>query len=591
MKQIFTKSIILFVFMWFSTYSFAQDTINVDQGLGTLNAAIDEHGGDVVYKLKAGSWYGLNAIIEASDSTLGAGGSLTIIGEETDEMPAIIQVGNSLDGGVLPLLIRTFNDLTLKNLFFSDQDATGTVGSSIIDIAAPAKIVMDNCVIDPAGQWYMIDGADPADGSKLFLTNNLFLRNGNMAGPNDPGYMGSNQWDTLYIENNTFVSSGQSLFVGARNRIPPNNFIWVNHNSFFWHDVWLGIPFNDLNYYMTNNLFHDVSIFSQLQAWVQFFPDPETNKLLSLMNTDTLEYADGTLETLPSQRIKFWQRNLQYNSTGVKSMVDFAKKDSTVSPVFAIPMLWDTDVPEDFISYTPEDSVRALSREYKIFNDDVSWPYMKYNNNFYDLDPQYNEAEIYKNSDRAGENALDWFKKYIWALPDIPEPIDWPSYNWDVDGWAGNDPAYYPEVWPRFDGTYTNPTLLTASTEELPLGDLNWFPDAKAKWAANKDAVTQHILSLSEDQYHIVEVGVEQTLNNKVFSVYPNPVQDVLSIKSIEKIKNVKIYSITGALHNVIDMKSHVGNDIDVSYLTTGIYILKVNFVKGGTFSAKITKE
>ena len=177
MKKFFTTSIYLCVFILTSAVVFAQEVIEVEQGLGTLNAAIDEHGGDVIYQLKAGNWYGLNAIIEASDETLGAGKSLTIIGEETDEMPAIIQVGNSLDGGVLPLLIRTFNNLTLKNIFFSDQDASGTIGASIIDIAAPAKVVMDNCVVDPAGQWYMISGEDPANGSKLFLTNNLFLRN------------------------------------------------------------------------------------------------------------------------------------------------------------------------------------------------------------------------------------------------------------------------------------------------------------------------------------------------------------------------------------------------------------------------------
>jgi hypothetical protein len=151
-----------------------------------------------------------------------------------------------------------------------------------LEIAGPAKIIMDNCVIDPAGQWFMIRGQDPANGSKMFMTNNLILRNGNMGGPNDPGIMESNQWDTLYIENNTFVSTGQSLFVGAQHRTPPNNFIWINHNTFLWHDVWLGIPFNDLNYYMTNNLFHDVSIFSQIYAWGQFFQDYPTGNTMLL---------------------------------------------------------------------------------------------------------------------------------------------------------------------------------------------------------------------------------------------------------------------------------------------------------------------
>ena len=110
MKKNITKTILSCAFMLFSLLASAQDTLVVEQGLGTLNTAVEENGGDVIYKLTAGNWYGLNAIIEASDETLGAGGSLTIIGEKTDGMPAMIQVGNDLDGGVLTLLIRAFND-------------------------------------------------------------------------------------------------------------------------------------------------------------------------------------------------------------------------------------------------------------------------------------------------------------------------------------------------------------------------------------------------------------------------------------------------------------------------------------------------
>ncbi|MCD6598085.1 MAG: T9SS type A sorting domain-containing protein, partial [Bacteroidales bacterium] len=465
----------------------------------------------------------------------------------------------------------------------------GTTGTSVLEISGPAKIVIDNCVFDPAGQYLMILGEDPANGSKMFMTNNLFLRNGTMGGPNDPGYMGSNQWDTLYIENNTFVSSGQWLFGGAFHREPPNKFIWINHNTFIWHDVWLGLPFNDLSYYMTNNLFHDVSIFSQLYAWGQFFPDyPTGNTMLSLMNTDTLELPGGGVEDLPSTRTKFWQRNLQYTSDGVKSITAYAKSNDTIAPVYSIPMLWEDDTPEWFASDGPVVSPADSSRENRIFNDDVNWPNMKYNHNIYDMDPQYNDARIYQLSDSAGLNAISWFKKYIWGLANIPEPTDWPSYMWDVDGWAGTDPAYYPVVWPRFDGSYSNPTLLSASIEGLPLGDLNWFPDAKASWLVNQDAIAQHILSLNEDQFIIS--GVKQNRNKVAFSVYPNPVQDFITIKSMQKLNNLKIYNVAGNLIKIVDLTSKSG-DIDVSDLPEGIYLLRVNFVEGGTYSYKIVKE
>ncbi len=591
MKRIITKTLLSGAFMLFGVLAFAQDTLVVEQGLGTLNTAIEENGGDVIYQLTAGSWYGLNAIIEASDETLGAGGSLTIIGEETDGIPAMIQVGNDLEGGVLSVLIRTFNDLTLKNLMLIDQDASGTPGSSVLELAAPVKVIIDNCVFDPAGQWYMILGQDPANGSKMYMTNNLILRNGSMGGPNDPGILESNQWDTLYIENNSFVSTGQSLFVGAQHRTPPNNFIWINHNTFLWHDVWLGIPFNDLEYYMTNNLFHDVSIFSQLYSWGQFFQDyPTGNTMLSLANTDTLVIDTlGTLETLPSVRTKFWQRNLQYTSDGVKGITAYAKSNDTIAPVYSIPMLWEDDTPDWFASDGPVVSPADSSRENRIFNDDVNWPNMKFNHNMYDLDPQYTDARIYDLSDSAGTNALSWFQKYIWGLANIPEPADWPSYMWDVDGWAGTDPAYYPEVWPRFDGAYTNPTLLTASTAGLPLGDLNWFPQAKASWLHHQDAIAQHIMNLDESQY--LGVGTEEAKIEVAFKVYPNPVQDFINLQSTQKLDRLKIYNLTGSLHKIVDLNAQADMNIDVSDLPQGVYLLKVEFAGGGYYSSKIIKE
>jgi hypothetical protein len=436
----------------------------------------------------------------------------------------------------------------------------------------------------------MIRGEKPADGSKMFMTNNLILRNGSMMGPNDPGFMGSNQWDTLYIENNTFVSSGQWLFGGAFHRDPPNNFIWINHNSFFYHDVWLGLPFNDLNYYMVNNLFHDVSIFSQLYAWGQFFPDYKNgNTMTCLANTDTLVSPDGTPETLPSSRVKFWQRNLQYNSSGVKSIAAFAKANDTLAPVYALPMLWDDNTPDDYVSNGPLASPADSSREHRIFYDDTNWPNMKFNYNMYDVDPEYTNEKIYALSDSAGANALSWFKKYIWGLPDIPEPADWPSYMWDVDGWAGTDPSYYPEVWPRFDGTYSNPTILTASIEGLPLGDLNWFPKAKASWLKHKDEVMQHILSLNEDQ--IVLTGVNPARRQIAFKIYPNPADQVLTVQSEQGMTKISLFNSAGVLVKSIEMASRRSRTIDISSLPSGLYMAKVHFDGGGFYSYKFIKK
>ena len=41
----------------------------------------------------------------------------------------------------------------------------------------------------------------------------------------------------------------------------------------------------------------------------------------------------------------------------------------------------------------------------------------------------------------------------------------------------------FPVTWPLpEDLAYTNPALMTAGTDGLPLGDLNWFPEKKKEW-------------------------------------------------------------------------------------------------------------
>jgi len=51
--------------------------------------------------------------------------------------------------------------------------------------------------------------------------------------------------------------------------------------------------------------------------------------------------------------------------------------------------------------------------------------------------------------------------------------------------WAFPNNRLYPPTWPLTENlTYTNSALMTAATDGLPLGDLNWFPAKKALWTA-----------------------------------------------------------------------------------------------------------
>ncbi len=573
--------------MGFGITTMAQDTLVVTPGLGTLNAAITANGDAKIYKLQAGQWYGLDAIIEAGPELSG----LTIIGEKTSGLPAVIQVGNAADGSVFPSLINTFTHLTLKNVFLADQDFSGTIGTTVIVLNAPVRIVIDNCVIDPAGINYTFGGGATADHSKLFLTNSQILRNGYISSPNDGGWFQQMQFDTLWIENNTFVSSGQDLLARGFHSQPNNDFIWINHNTILWHDVWLKKSYNDQNFYFTNNLMVDPSIYAQMYTWGQFFPDyRQGNTMLSLTCVDTASYDDGTgklvLETLPSQRKMFWQRNLQYNSPQLKSLVSNAKTKYN-GDLYLIPMLWDKDTPADYAGI-PVVSPADSSRENRILYGDAQWPYMKYNHNMYDMNPQWVDSKITHMEDSVGTFINGWFGKNVFGDASI-NLATLPGYNWDIDLWNGVSMGEYPVTWPRFNGVYQNATLLTASTEALPLGDLNWFPAQKAKWASHQQMIMDHILALNEDQY--VFTGIDKLSKESSLNTYPNPVNDILTVNSTNALKTLDIYDVNGKFLKKIEMQNSRSRDINISTLKPGVYLLKGVSKTGETYTRKFVKK
>lgn len=79
-------------------------------------------------------------------------------------------------------------------------------------------------------------------------------------------------------------------------------------------------------------------------------------------------------------------------------------------------------------------------------------------------------------------------------------------------------------------------------------------------------------------------LGTNNISTSKV-KVYPNPVKDILSIKSDEKIDKTEVYSMDGKL-----IKTNLNTDkVDFSNLSKGIYILKMH-TKSGVKSEKIIK-
>jgi hypothetical protein len=217
---------------------------------------------------------------------------------------------------------------------------------------------------------------------------------------------------------------------------------------------------------------------------------------------------------------------------------------------------------------------------------------MKYNNNWYDAlgDPGWNEPMIANINDSVKMNLTSWWGSVIWGSPAytfVPH-----NYNYEVDKWAGTPVGEYPQVWPRFDGTYTNATMLTSSIEGLPLGDLNWYPADKARWMAEKSQIEDHILALNEDRYQLAPgVGIQDVSSSAAFSIYPNPANDVLHIASDTELNSARVFDVAGKLVMEVHIGGAFSNAMDISNLNNGVYFLEIETVSGESNSSKIIKN
>ena len=144
------------------------------------------------------------------------------------------------------------------------------------------------------------------------------------------------------------------------------------------------------------------------------------------------------------------------------------------------------------------------------------------------------------------------------------------------------------------DLTFGNSNSITVSNEEPELTELFYVPypagpynfddvlfirtkDRSGKWS-NTTILDEIDTSLSSNEFEI-----------KMFSLYPNPVKDVLHIKSNNtfSIETISIYDITGK--NVFRTNKNEQH-INISNLSSGMYLLKLN-TSIGNASYKILKQ
>lgn len=84
--------------------------------------------------------------------------------------------------------------------------------------------------------------------------------------------------------------------------------------------------------------------------------------------------------------------------------------------------------------------------------------------------------------------------------------------------------------------------------------------------------------------------GIMQINDNGEVSLYPNPIKKDLYIKTPSEKSVIKIYSLQGSLLKTVPAyQSH--DQIDVSTLQSGVYLVKISGSDGKVYAGKFVKE
>ena len=88
----------------------------------------------------------------------------------------------------------------------------------------------------------------------------------------------------------------------------------------------------------------------------------------------------------------------------------------------------------------------------------------------------------------------------------------------------------------------------------------------------------------------VVQRGIlTETIQADEMTLYPNPVQNELTIADSEELASVQIYSLTG--ENFLIQTEMSSDKIDVSQLESGIYVCVMETISGEILQAKFIKN
>jgi hypothetical protein len=420
-----------------------------------------------VYKLKRGGYY------HNSDRIENPGFHLRIVGEpggptEFDN-PPVLQMVSRLDGSNDGRLITGLSSITLKNLYIpgANQDGTQTWYEPITTNASNSRFYLDNVIFERSNfSMTSFYGTD----NDIFIKNCKFR---NLIGePSSQQWegRGTSMWadqDTVIVENCTYFNVGMTAFQlegGAASYVLFVHNTLVNvgraiHSGNWWREA-----------YFANNLL------------VNTFWHGEGLADVSNPGRNPRAYTAGmfSIGALPSIYGPEQGRRIVLANTA-------AWRDPAFATFYA-----DSIRAQPFINpITKEDYIDVYDAMVAV---DTTWLANRPNT------PTYFSASFI---DSMIHNINDLRRGIIPASP----------YFWRLPVFNG-DRCHVCVNWPLPENfSYDDANLLTAGTDGLPLGDLNWFPAQKAQWEANKAQYISQVQALAGERLDVVIEGSAEAEN------------------------------------------------------------------------------
>lgn len=85
------------------------------------------------------------------------------------------------------------------------------------------------------------------------------------------------------------------------------------------------------------------------------------------------------------------------------------------------------------------------------------------------------------------------------------------------------------------------------------------------------------------------ELSMDENLISDL-EIYPNPVNDILHFKTTKQIENVDVLGVDGRIYKKIKWNSNLNNQLNLSDLPSGVYILRI-WIDGKTLTRKVLKK